>query len=116
MDVTAKTKFVRISPSKVRDLAKRMQGLPVAKALQTVQFSERKGALYLGKTLKSAIANAENNAKLDVETLKVKEAVVGEGPRMKRHWPRARGMVSPISKRLCHIRVVLTDGKQNEEA
>lgn len=111
MDVTAKTKFVRMSPTKARDLAVRLRGMPVAEALAVVQFSERKGARYLGKTLKSAIANAENNAKLDVDGLTVKEAVIGEGPRMKRHWPRARGMVSPIMKRMCHIRVVVTDGK-----
>jgi len=116
MDVTATAKYVRISPTKVRDLARRMRGLPVASALQVVDFSERKGARYLGKTLKSAIANAENNAKLDVDELLVKEAVVDEGPRLRRQWPRARGMASPIMKRMCHIRVVLTDGKQKEEA
>jgi len=116
MEVSATTKYVRMSSTKVRDLTRAIQGLPVAQALKIVDFSERKGALNLGKTLKSAIANAENNAKLDVDDLRVKEAVVGEGPRMKRHWPRARGMVSPVLKRMCHIKVVLTDGKEDEKA
>jgi large subunit ribosomal protein L22 len=116
MEVSATTKFVRISSTKVRDLARVIQGLPVAEALKVVDFSERKGALNLGKTLKSAIANAENNAKLDVDDLRVKEAVIGDGPRMKRFWPRARGMVSPVMKRMCHIKVVLTDGKEEKEA
>ena len=111
MDVSATTKFVRISPTKVRDLAHKMQGLPVGDALQVVSLNARKGAFHLTKTLKSAIANAENNADLDVNDLVVKEAVVNEGPRLKRYWPRARGMVSPIRKRMCHIKVVLTDDK-----
>ena len=116
MDVIAKNRYVRMSPTKVRDLARRVQGLSVVNALQVVDFSERKGARHLGKTLKSAIANAENNANLDVDKLMVKEAVVGDGPRMKRHWPRARGMVSPIIKRFCHIKVVLTDGEEESGA
>ena len=116
MDVTAITKFARISPTKVRDLARDMQGLPVGDALQVVALNARKGAFLLTKTLKSAIANAENNADLEVDALRVKEAVVDDGPRLKRHWPRARGMVSPIKKRMCHIKVVLTDGKDDENA
>jgi large subunit ribosomal protein L22 len=114
MEVAARTKFIRLSPSKVRDLARRMQGLPVGEALKIVDLSERKGALHLGKTLKSAIANAENNAGLNVDDLRVKEACVDEGPRMRRFWARARGSASPIKKRFCHIRVVLTDGKSME--
>lgn len=116
MEVSATTKYVRISPTKVRDLARAIRGLPIAQALKIVDFSERKGALNLGKTLKSAMANAENNANLEVDDLRVKEALIGDGPRMKRYWPRARGMVSPVIKRMCHIKVVLTDGKEDEAA
>ena len=116
MDVITTARFVRSSPFKMRDLARRMQGLPANEALKVTQFSPRKGAFYLGKTLKSAIANAQNNAKLSVDGLKVKEAVVDEGPRLKRHWPRARGSVRPIYRRMCHIRIVLTDGKEGAEA
>ena len=109
MEVSATTKYVRISPTKTRDLARKIQGLPVAQALQVVDFSERKGARRIGKTLKSAIANAENNAQLDVDDLRVKEAVVGDGPRLRRYWPRARGMVSPIERKTSHVRIVLSD-------
>ncbi len=112
MEVKAVTKFARISPSKARDLARRVSGLPVVKALEITQFSERKAAKLIGKTMKSAIANAENNEDLSVEDLRVKEAVVDEGPRLKRYWPRARGSVSRIEKRMCHIKVVLTDGQE----
>jgi large subunit ribosomal protein L22 len=111
MEVVARAKNVRLSPLKARDLARELQGLPVSAALRVVEFSERKAAFYLGKTLKSAISNAEHNNELDAETLIVKEAVVEEGPRLKRFWPRARGSVSPIRKRMSHIKIVLTDVK-----
>jgi len=111
MEVVARAKNVRISPLKARDLARELQGLPVSAALRVVEFSERKAAFYLGKTLKSAISNAEHNNELDAEILIVKEAVVEEGPRLKRFWPRARGSVSPIRKRMSHIKIVLTDVK-----
>jgi large subunit ribosomal protein L22 len=109
MEVTAKTKFARMSPRKVRNLAAAIQGLPVADALKITEFSERKGAMLIGKTLKSVIANAENNAKLSADTLRVKEAVVEPGPSLKRFWPRARGSASPILKRTCHIKITLSD-------
>ena len=63
----------------------------------------------IGKTLKSAVANAENNANLKPDGLVVKEATVGEGPTIKRIMPRARGSASPILKRTSHIRIVLSD-------
>lgn len=116
MDVAAVTKYSRLSVSKTRDLARKMQGLPAADALRVVEFSPRKAAALLRKTLRSAIANAENNAKLSAESLRVKEVAVDEGPVLKRYWPRARGGASPILRRTCHIRVVLTDGKDGEEA
>ncbi len=113
MEVAAVTKHAKISPSKVRDLARSVRGLPVAEALKITELSNRKGAFLLGKTLKSAIANAENNAKLSADTLSVKEAVVDDGPTVRRFWARARGMASPILRRTCHIKVVLTDGDEH---
>jgi len=114
MDVVSVTKYAKISPTKVRDLARKITGMPVSEALQVTDFSERKGAFLLSKTLKSAVANAENNAKLAVDELRVKEAIIDEGPSLRRYWPRARGMVSPIKRRTSHIRVVVTDGKDEE--
>jgi len=111
MDVMAITKFTRLSPLKARPLARKLRGLPVSEALQLTQFSNRKAAALLDKTLRSAIANAEHNAELEVESLRVKEAIIDEGPRHRRYWPRARGSASPIKKRTCHVRVVLTDGQ-----
>ena len=111
MEVTAITRNVRMSAQKGRPLARKCQGLPVGDALRVVDFSPRKAAFVLSKTLKSAMANAKNNANLDVDTLKVKMCVFDEGTRMRRFWPRARGSASPIAKRLCHCKVVLTDGQ-----
>jgi large subunit ribosomal protein L22 len=111
MDVIAKSKYVKMPASKARDLASRMRGLSVSDALKVTDFSERKGAFHLGKALKSAIANAEKNAKLAVTDLRVKDAIVDEGPMIKRFWPRPRGTVSPILRRTCHIKIILTDGK-----
>jgi large subunit ribosomal protein L22 len=109
MDVESVSKFVRLSPSKARDLARRMRGLGISDALKVTEFDPRKAARMIGKTLKSAVADAEHNADLSVDHLRVKDAVVEEGPRLKRWWPRARGSASPILKRTCHIRIVLTD-------
>ena len=109
MDVTAITRNVRLSALKGRPIAREVQGLPVAQALQVVQFSPQKAAFALGKTLKSALANAENNHGLKPEALRVKEAVAGAGTTIRRFTPKARGSAGPILKRSCHIRIVLSD-------
>ena len=114
MNVISISKYVRISPRKARGLARAIQGLPVAEALKIAEFSERKSASLIGRTLKSAVANAENNSGLSAEELRVKEAVIEPGPSLKRFWPRARGMASPILKRTSHIKIVLTDDKSKE--
>jgi len=81
-----------------------------------VEFSERKAALLIHRALKAAIADAENTAKLSADDLRVKEAVIQEGPAFKRFWSRARGMVSRIRKRTSHIRITLTDGVESKAA
>ena len=93
MEVTAITRGVRLSALKGRPIAREVKGLPVAQALQITDFSPQKAALILGKTIKSALANARANANLDVDSLRIKMAVFDEG------------------QRLCHVKVVLTDGQ-----
>lgn len=110
MEVKAITKYVRLSPSKARDLTRAIQGKSVERALSITQTSQRKAARLIYKTLRSAIANAEENKKLSADDLYVKSAVIEEGPRYKRYWPRARGSVSPIQRRMSHIKIVLCDG------
>src|SRR5205823_597955 len=109
MEVRSIYKYARISPFKVREVTREIQGLPVSAALDVLSFTPKKAAWLIGKTLKSAVANAENNANLKVDGLVVKEAVVGEGPTIKRIMARARGSASGILKRTSHIRIVLTD-------
>jgi large subunit ribosomal protein L22 len=114
MEVQAVCRFARMSASKGQQMARLLRGMPVAKALKATEYNPAKAAFLIGKTLKSAIANAEHNSKLAADTLQVKEVVIGEGPRLKRFWPRARGSAAPVMKRLCHVKVVLTDGKDEE--
>ncbi len=109
MEIKAATRYARISPTKVRDLATAIAGLSVAEALKIAEFSSRKGAAIIRKTLRSAIANAENNAKVSADNLRVKEAVVDAGPTMTRYRFCARGRVHPIQKKTSHINITLTD-------
>jgi large subunit ribosomal protein L22 len=109
MEIRSIYKYARISPFKVREVTREIQGLPVSAALDLLAFTPKKAAFLINKTLKSAIANAENNANLKPDSLVVKEAVVGEGPTFKRIMARARGSASRILKRTSHIRIVLTD-------
>src|SRR3954447_6733202 len=109
MQVRSIYRYAKISPFKVREVTRAIQGLPVSAALDLVAFSPKKAAGLIAKTLKSAVANAENNANLRVDGLVVKEATVGEGPTFKRSQPKARGSAGPIRKRTSHIRIILTD-------
>ncbi len=109
MQVSSTYRYAKISAFKAREVTRAIQGLPVSAALDLVAFSPKKAAAMISKTLKSAVANAENNANLRVDGLVVKEATVGEGPTMKRMMTRARGSGSTIRKRSAHIRIILTD-------
>lgn len=109
MQIKSIYRGARISAFKAREVTRAIQGLPVAAALDLLAFTPRKAAAMVAKTLKSAVANAENNANLKAEKLVVQEAVVGEGPTMKRSQPKARGSAGPIRKRTSHIRIILSD-------
>jgi len=113
MEVTALTKYTRISPKKARDVARTIQGRPANDALELLQFIPRKAARLLHKTLKSAVANAENNHNLSSDSLIIKSAIVEEGPAMKRFRPSARGSAHPIRKRTSHLRIVLSESTKN---
>lgn len=115
MDVTSTYKFARISARKARDVAREIQGLPVSDALDILNFTPRKGAELFAKTMKAALADAENNFELPLDGLFVKSAVVGEGPTFKRFKARARGSASSIRKRTSHITVVLSDEVAEEK-
>ena len=113
MEVIAITRNARMSAAKGRPLARECQGLPVAAALQVVEFSPKKAAEIIKKTIMSAIANAKNNNGVkEAGDLTVKLCVLDESVRMRRYWPTARGSAHPIARRMCHCKVVLTDAKK----
>jgi len=115
MEVRSVYKYARISPKKARDVAREIQGLPVSDAIDTLNFTPKKAAFLIGKTLKSAVANAENNHDLAADSLHVKEANISDGPSFRRYKPRARGSASAIRKRTSHIYIILTDEMEVEE-
>ena len=103
-----------MSAQKVREVVRQIQGLPAMQALAVLGVVPRKSAQLVAKTLKSAIANAEDlarrdNYQLKTEDLTVREAVAGTATTLKRFTPKARGSAGPILKRSCHIRIVLSD-------
>ncbi len=116
MEVRSIYKYARISAFKARDVARAIQGKPAQLALKQLEFYPKKAARFLHKTLKSAIANAENNHNLNVEDLYILEATVGEGPTLKRYQPKARGSAGPILKRTSHIRVILSNDLPSDSA
>lgn len=115
MEVKSVTKYTRLSAFKARNVTRHIQGMPALGALELLEFYPQKAARVIYKTLKSAIANAENNNSLDPQNLVVKEATVGEGPTIKRFMPRARGSASPINKRTSHVRIILTERVEEVE-
>jgi large subunit ribosomal protein L22 len=109
MEVKAISKFQRISPRKVREVAQTLKGTPAQDTLDQLDFIPRKSARLLAKTLKSAISNAENNHNLSAHRLVIKSATVDEGPTIKRFKPAARGSAHAIAKRTSNVTIILTE-------
>jgi large subunit ribosomal protein L22 len=107
MAYKASYRFADISPTKVRSIATLIRGKRASDALDSLKFLPNRGARMLEKVVRSAMANAEEQGARSLETLKIVEARVDEGPRMKRIQPHARGMAFPILKRMCHIHVAV---------
>ena len=112
MDTRAILKYQRISAQKCRLVANAIRGLKVEKALEFLQFNNKKASSLILKVLESAVANAENNNSHDIDDLMVKNILIDEGPTGKRHMPRARWRVNEILKRSSHITVIVSDGKE----
>ena len=103
----ASARHVRVSPMKARRVVNLVRGLPAREALTVLQFAPQAASEPVYKVLASAIANAENNERLDPDSLLVAEAYVDEGPTLKRFRPRAQGRAYRIRKRTCHITMVV---------
>jgi large subunit ribosomal protein L22 len=113
MEVQALTRYARMSPKKVREVARTIQGRKAADAVDYLMLVPRKSAKLIAKTLKSAIANAENNNNLSADSLTVKSAIIENGPVLKRFKAGARGTAMPRRKKMSHIRIILSDGVTN---
>ncbi len=111
MEIRAVSKSVRVSPRKVRLVAQVIRNQKADDALRTLYLLKKRGSLVLEKTLKSAIANATNNANLKREDLVIKSLDVLEAPAYKRYHPSTRGRIHPYKKRGSHITIVLEDLK-----
>jgi large subunit ribosomal protein L22 len=111
MQTTATLRGVRLSAQKGRLVADLVRGMPVARALDVLAFSPKKGARIIRKVLESAIANAEHNDGADIDELRITTIYVDKADTLKRMMPRAKGRGNVIGKQSCHIRVVVGDGK-----
>src|SRR3954451_103415 len=120
----ARARYIRVSPSKVREVLDVIRGRHVRDADEILQFLERDAAIVVRKLLASAVANAQANDQQDPDELYVRACYADEGPTLKRFRPRARGRASRIRKRTCHITIVvdrlpeakLAERRRKEEA
>jgi len=109
MEVRAVSKYVRISPRKIHILVGAVKGKPVETGLQILKFMPQKAAGILEKTIRSAVANADQNADIDIDTLVIRNVTADQGPTLKRWRARARGRGTRILKRTSHITVILAE-------
>ena len=116
----AKHQFARICAEKVRMVGDQIRGMPINNALEVLRFTKKRGGYLLGKVVKSALANAENQISehkldVDIDSLYVAEIQIDEGPSMKRWMTRSRGMAFPILRRFCHISAILAPAAKGAE-
>ncbi len=109
MEVRAVSKYVRISPQKVRKVVGDIKGKPVESGLQKLKFMPQKAANILEKIIRSAVANADQNADIDIDLLVIRNITADQGPTLKRWKARARGRGTRVLKRTSHITVILAE-------
>ncbi|ARQ05993.1 50S ribosomal protein L22 [Macrococcoides canis] len=109
MEAKAVARTIRIAPRKVRLVLDLIRGKEVAEAIAILKLTNKASSPIVEKLLMSALANAEHNYDMNIDTLVVKEAYANEGPTLKRFRPRAQGRASAINKRTSHITIVVAD-------
>ena len=109
MQVKATTSYLPISPQKLRLVIDQVRGKDAKQAVTILQFMPKKGAELVGKTIKSAMANAENNNDINPDDLIVAAIYAGDGPRLKRMKAGARGRYKPRVRRTAHLTVILEE-------
>jgi len=106
---TAVAKYLKVPPRKAREVVELIKGLPVEQAQQVMKFSKRRAAWFVGKVLKSAVANAEQAKEGGAKSLFVAKAAVDEGPTVKKTIARARGVRNVVKQRTSHITIVVDE-------
>jgi large subunit ribosomal protein L22 len=109
VEVTAKARYIRVSPRKARLVTDLVKGKKVEEALNILAFTKKAFAKTLIKVINSAVANAQQNNQMDVDTLMVKRIAIDGGPTLKRYIPRAMGRATMVRKRTSHVTVVLDE-------
>ena len=109
MEVKAVSRYLRISPRKVRKLIGAVKGKPVESGLNALKFMPQKAAGLVEKIVRSALANADQNPNIDVDSLVIRNITADQGPTLKRFRARARGRGTRILKRTSHITVTLAE-------
>ena len=112
MEVRAITKYLPISPQKLRLVCDKVRGMDAQEALIVLDYMPQKGAAFVSKTLGSALANATNNFDLDSDNMIVSQIYAGEGPTLKRFKAGARGRYKPRLKRTSHLWVILAEREE----
>lgn len=114
MEAIATQKFIRMSPRKLRVIARRAKEMNPNYAVEVLPLMGRRAAFPIQKVIKTAIANASVKG-MDTQKLTISEIQIGEGPRLKRYRAGARGMAKPYTRDMAHIRVVVTDGIKEQK-
>jgi len=109
MEVKAVAKYVRISPQKVRIIIDGVKGKPVETGIDMLKFMPQKAAAIVQKVVLSAVANAEQNPDIDIDSLIIRNIIADQGPTLKRFRARARGRGTRVLKRTAHITVILAE-------
>jgi large subunit ribosomal protein L22 len=111
MEVRAILRYARVTPRKMRLVARLCQGMPVDKAAVQLRFCQKRGAKMVHTLLNSAVANARDKGGLAMDSLVVKSVMVDDGPVMKRFMPRSQGRAYPILKKMCHVTLILDEAR-----
>ena len=112
MEARAVAKYIRMSPTKVRQVADLIRGKSIREALAILRYTPKGSGLPISKAVNSAVANAEHNYELDTDKLYISQIMIDQGPTLKRFKPRAMGRADRIRKRTSHITVVVSEREE----
>lgn len=109
MEARANSRYLQISPRRMRLVADLVRGKMANSAIEILRFTNKKGARLIAKGIKSAVANAQQTKQIDIDTLYIKRIMVDGGPMIKRWLPRAMGRANRVLKHTSHLTVILEE-------